>query len=230
MKITFKNKKAIIVGASKGIGKKIFEDIKNLGGNVIGISSKDFDFSNRNELIKFQNYLKKFKNIDILINCAGKIQKNHIFKNNIEDIEKILKINFFSYYISSSQVGKLMKRGGKIVNISSLAGTLVQKNRSIYSISKHAVNGLTKALVADLAYKKIIVNSVSPGPTKTQMVRKNLSKRNINKICKLIPLARLASTKEISSLVIFLVSDYNNYINGQNIFIDGGLTSFINFD
>ena len=67
-------------------------------------------------------------------------------------------------------------------------------------------------------------------PTKTQMVRKNLSKRNINKICKLIPLARLASTKEISSLVIFLVSDYNKYINGQNIFIDGGLTSFINFD
>ena len=61
MKITFKNKKVIIVGASKGIGKKIFEDIKNLGGNVIGLSSKDFDFSNRNELIKFQNYLKILK-------------------------------------------------------------------------------------------------------------------------------------------------------------------------
>ena len=123
-----------------------------------------------------------------------------------------------------------MKIGGKIVNISSLAGTLVQKNRSIYSISKHAVNGLTKALAADLAHKKIIINSVSPGPTKTQMVRKNLSKRNIDKICKLIPLRRLASTKEISSLVIFLVSDYNKYINGQNIFIDGGLTSVIDFD
>ena len=203
MKITFKNKKVIIVGASKGIGKKIFEDIKNLGGNVIGLSSKDFDFSNRNELIKFQNYLKNFKNIDILINCAGKIQNKHIFKNNIEDLENILYINFFSYYISSSQVGELMKIGGKIVNISSLAGTLVQKNRSIYSISKHAVNGLTKALAADLAHKKIIINSVSPGPTKTQMVRKNLSKRNIDKICKLIPLRRLASTKEISSLVIF---------------------------
>ena len=94
-----------------------------------------------------------------------------------------------------------------------------------YITSKAALAGLTRGLSTDLAEDNILVNTVSPGFTLTDLTKRSLSKEEIIKITDTIPMKRMAETSEIANVVIFLASDLNTYLTGQNIFVDGG---FIN--
>ncbi len=119
----------------------------------------------------------------------------------------------------------IKKKEGKIINISSIFGSVSKSQRSSYSSSKFGLIGLTKSSSLDLAKYNIMVNSVSPGFIKTKLTKKILKEKGIKKISKIIPMNRLGNVKEISNLVNFLSSKYNTYITGQNIIIDGGFTS-----
>jgi len=113
---------------------------------------------------------------------------------------------------------------GKIINISSIYGCVSKEKRSLYSITKFGLNGLTKSSALDLAKFNILVNSISPGVFNTKLTRKILKKNDIKKVKLDIPLKKLGNPESIASLCIFLCSDYNKYITGQNIIIDGGYT------
>jgi NAD(P)-dependent dehydrogenase (short-subunit alcohol dehydrogenase family) len=113
---------------------------------------------------------------------------------------------------------------GKMVNISSIAGIVAKNKASAYSSSKAGLAGLTRAIAVDMAQFGVLVNSVSPGPTETDMVEKLLSVEEKETICNNIPLRRLAHTTEIANVVLFLSSNLNTYITGQNIVVDGGFT------
>ena len=115
---------------------------------------------------------------------------------------------------------------GKIVNISSIWGVKSKKYRSLYSTVKTGIIGMTKSTSIEMA-PNILVNSVSPGFTNTELTKESLTKEESNEISKQIPLNRFAETNEIANLVIFLCSDLNTYITGQNIIIDGGFTKHI---
>ena len=117
-----------------------------------------------------------------------------------------------------------LKKKGKILNISSIWGIVSKPKRISYSSSKSGLNGFTRALAVELAKYNILVNSISPGFVKTDLTIRNLGK-NINDIKKQVPLNRLASTKEIAFTSLFLCSDLNTYITGQNIIVDGGFTA-----
>ena len=110
------------------------------------------------------------------------------------------------------------------MNISSIFGVVSKEKRSIYSTSKSALLGLTRSSALDLAKHNILVNAISPGFVNTSLTRRILGKTGMQKIIKEIPIGRMGKTQDISSLIIFLSSNYNSYITGQNFIIDGGVT------
>jgi 3-oxoacyl-[acyl-carrier protein] reductase len=236
MKFDFKNKNILITGASRGIGKSIAKEFHKLGANILGTSTTKSLKKNRFELIKvnffnkkelkiFCDYLKN-KKIDILINNAGINKISSIENININDVRNILYINLEIPTLITSIVSKNMikKKNGKIINISSIFGLISKEKRSSYSSSKFGILGLTKSSALDLANKNILINSISPGFIDTDLTRKILKISGMKKIAKTIPMRRLGDIKEVANLSIFLASNYNTYITGQNIVIDGGFT------
>ena len=117
----------------------------------------------------------------------------------------------------------IKNRYGRIINMCSIFGEITKEKRVLYNITKFGLNGLTKGSAIDLAKSQILVNSISPGFVSTKLTKKFLGKNKYIK--KEIPLKRLASSDEISKIVLFLASDLNTYLTGQNIIVDGGFTS-----
>jgi 3-oxoacyl-[acyl-carrier protein] reductase len=114
---------------------------------------------------------------------------------------------------------------GRIVNITSIWSVISRPGRTLYSLTKWGIVGLTKTLSTELADKNILVNSVAPGFTKTELTESTNTLEERNTIKSLIPVRRFADPIEIANLVLFLSSDLNTYITGQNIVIDGGYTN-----
>tara|TARA_B100000780_G_C21127007_1_gene457865 strand:+ start:9674 stop:10390 length:717 start_codon:yes stop_codon:yes gene_type:complete len=237
MKFNFKGKNVLITGASSGIGMSIANEFYKLGANVIGTSTTQkikkvryeifkVNFFKKEESSNFLKYIEE-KKIDILVNNAGINIISHIEQLNIKNFKDVLYINLEIPAQISSVVSKNMIKNkyGKIINISSIFGSVSRTMRSSYSSSKFGIKGLTKATALDLASKNIYVNSISPGFIDTKLTRKVLKKSGILKITKDIPLLRMGKPKEIAYLALYLASDYNTYITGQDFLIDGGFTS-----
>ena len=167
--------------------------------------------------------------IDILINNAGinKIGDFHNIKNS--ELRKIFEVNFFSIHRICQSVIPYMisKRWGRIVNVTSIFGSVVKEKRSSYSSTKFAVNGLTKVLSAEYSKYNILCNSVAPGVINTELTRRVL-KNKINNIKKDIPMNRLGNVNEIANVVYWLASNENTYLTGQQIIADGVIQLFKN--
>jgi 3-oxoacyl-[acyl-carrier protein] reductase len=114
---------------------------------------------------------------------------------------------------------------GRILNVSSIFGSISKEKRVIYSATKSGLNGITKGISNDLSKHDILCNSISPGFVKTELTFKNLTKNEIVALESQIPIGRLAEPSDISKTSIYLVSNLNKYITGQNIIVDGGYTN-----
>jgi len=229
-------KKVLVTGGTRGIGKSVAEIFyKNnftvyiTGTNEIEIPNYVdgffvVDFSNKTSTNEF---IKKISDLsfDVLVNNAGINIIKPITDVTDNDFDKILSVNVKSPYFLTKEIFKNMKEGGKIINISSIFGYVSKEFRSLYTTTKYAINGLTKSTSIEFSKKGILVNSVLPGFTETELTFKSLNKKELHKMEENIPLKRLAKPNEISELVYFLGSDKNTYITGQTIIIDGGFTS-----
>jgi len=229
-----KKKNVLITGCNRGIGRAILEKYQNENYNIFGLGKKKFsnickryysvDLSDINEVQEFCKKLKNLK-IDILINNAGinKIDKFHLVKQS--DLGLIFQVNFFSIHrICQSVIPNMIKnKWGRIVNLTSIFGSVVKEKRSSYSSTKFALNGLTKTLAAEYSRNNILTNAVAPGVIETELTRKIL-KKNIHKIKKDIPMGKLGSVDEVSNIVKWLGSEKNTFITGQQIIVDGGYT------
>ena len=241
MKLDFKNKIVLVTGGEGGLGKAICNNFLQLGAKVIATTTKRklenkktkkkiymyLDFNNKNSIQNFLNNLKKIKKIDILINNAGINQLSPINEINERYLEEIYKVNLRGPILMTKQISKIMikKKSGKIINISSIFGMVGKSGRSLYSVTKFGLIGLTKSTALDLARYNILVNSVSPGVINTGLTKKILNSKEAKKIKKEIPLNKLGEATDVSNLVCFLCSNLNSYITGQNFIIDGGYTS-----
>ena len=114
---------------------------------------------------------------------------------------------------------------GRIVNITSIWSVITRPGRSIYTTAKFAIAGLTKTLAIELAEYNILVNSVGPGFTITELTATTNTSEEIKKITDIIPIKRMAQPIEIANTILFLCSDLNTYLTGQNIIVDGGYTN-----
>ena len=223
--INFNGKVIIVTGSTRGIGKQIADDIEDMNGIVIRTGKHNLDFNKEESIREFVNYIKsEYNHVDILINNIGINIINNFKDYNIIDFDELVKVNLRGTFLLSHLISKIMRENGKIVNISSIYGVISENNRAVYSMTKSGIIGLTRGMALDLINDKIMVNSVSPGFILTDMTKDILGDDGIKDKEMTIPLKRLGIPKDISNVVCFLSSDYNTYITGQNIIVDGGVT------
>ena len=213
-----------LTGASRGIGKAIFKLLQKEKYKIIAPMRQELDLSKPISIKHLIEINKKAK-IDILINNAGINFPQWIDELEDENINQHIQINLVSAIkLIRAFVPQMKKqKWGRIVNISSIFGIVARGKQTMYSATKHAINGVTKALALELGPYNILVNSVCPGFTKTDLVMRNPPEK-IAALAKDIPLGRLAEPEEIANLVSFLISDKNTYITGTSVVIDGGFT------
>lgn len=246
MIMDFINKTVIITGATRGIGLailKLFEQnnatIIATGTNKEKISELNknknnnkiqylyLDYTIESSINSFLSQISKLNKIDILVNNAGVNKISPIKNIKTNDWDIINNINLRGPFLITREVSKVMELNlyGRIINISSIYGTISKSKRASYSTTKWGLIGFTKAVALDLASKGVLVNAVSPGFVDTSLTRKILGENELKKLISTIPQQRLANPKEIAKIILFLSSDENTYITGQNIIIDGGYTS-----
>ena len=215
-------KNILITGTSKGIGSAIKNELSNSNFNCICPTREELDINNSDSI---ENYFNKL-NIEIhgLVNNAGINVLGNIESLNDEDIQNMLNINLIAPLKLIQHVVKNMRLSnyGKIVNISSIWGVRSKEFRTLYSMTKFGINGMTKSLARELGEYNILINSIAPGYVNTEMTKKNVPFEEQIKIKENIPLKRFAEPNEIAKLVSFLLSENNSYITGQTIIIDGG--------
>jgi len=239
LQINFKNKTVLITGGTRGIGRSLVDLFISLDANVIYTGCGDLqqplspdtiyyqvDFSVKKSIDKFVKNIEN-KDVDILINNAGINAINPIGDFRDSDWDEIMAVNLTAPYKITKAVSGYMKAngGGKIVNISSIYGLVGKSHRAGYSASKFGIRGLTAAVAAELAEHNILVNTVAPGFTLTDLTTEILGVDGIERVSSTIPMGRLAQPEEIAKAIIFLVSDLNTYISGQTLTVDGGFVN-----
>ena len=247
MEIEFRNKTVLITGATRGIGKQLAHDFRESGANLILTGTKPeeierlsrearkkdskqwteyhcADFSNEGSLLKFAQELRKYERIDVCVNNAAINRINYVYDASLADWDDILNVNLRAPFAILHEVSQIMRRNGygRVVNIASIFGVISKEKRGIYSSSKSGLIGLTRAVAIDLAPYNILVNCVSPGFVLTELTERILTEAEIKDLTARVPLGRMAVAEDISKAVIFLSSDLNTYITGQNIIVDGG--------
>jgi 3-oxoacyl-[acyl-carrier protein] reductase len=243
-----KGKVALITGGSRGIGKAIALKLASLGADiVINYSSSDkkakevieqvkamgrqgiavkADVSIMNEAEKLVNEgIDKFGKIDILVNNAGITRDNLLMRMTEQEWDDVLNVNLKgTFNVTKSAIRKMLRqKNGSIINISSVVGVTGNAGQCNYSASKAGMIGFTKSLAKEVGKKSVRVNAVAPGFIKTDMTDA-LSEELKQEYLKNIPLNRLGTPEDIANAVAFLASDISQYITGQVIIVDGGMS------
>lgn len=243
----FKNKVALVTGASRGIGRAIAESLSLHGARVIAnynksereVTSLVESLQNKNCAIEalradvtdgkevenmVDEIVKRYERIDILINNAGLKRDSFLALMSDEDWRKVIDANLNSVYYVTKWVSRIMmrQREGKIINISSLSAFKGLPGQANYAASKGGVISFTRAVARELGGFGIRVNAIAPGLIETDML-KDMDSEALKKITRSIPLGRIGMAQDIVGAVLFLASDKADYITGQTFLIDGGL-------
>jgi 3-oxoacyl-[acyl-carrier protein] reductase len=172
--------------------------------------------------------LEQWGHIDILVNNAGISKNALLLKITEEDWDHVLDTNLKSVYNMTYAFARniIKNKGGRIVNISSIAGGVMGGNpgQAHYGASKGAIVSFTKVVAKEFARRGVTVNCVAPGYTETEMID-FLGEENKKKVEEMIPIGRCAQPKEIADAVLFLASEQASYITGHTLVVDGGMTS-----
>jgi 3-oxoacyl-[acyl-carrier protein] reductase len=213
---------ALVTGSSRGIGAAIAEKFTQVGYKVIAPTRAEMDLASETSIDAYLSALKD--PVDILVNDAGINRIANIDNVQSEDLTATLQVNLLAPFRLAQHLAPQMisRHYGRIVNISSVWSLVSKAGRVSYSMSKAAINGMTRSLAVECAPHNVLVNAVAPGYVMTDLTRKNNSQEDLEKIRQLIPLQRLAEPKEIAQIVAFLCSDQNTYLTGQVIVVDGG--------
>lgn len=162
--------------------------------------------------------------IDILVNAAGIVSPNRLFSmTNMDDVRKVMEVNFFSVIELTQLVCRSMmrQRKGSIINIGSIAAWGEDTSQMEYAASKAALTIATKKLARELGSVGIRVNAVAPGLTQTKMLEE-LSEEQLQSITKGIGLHRLGTPEEIAQVCLWLASEHSSFVTGETIKADGG--------
>lgn len=242
------NKNVLVTGAARGIGAAIATELAKEGANIciVDILDEEKALDTINKIKEFNRQaiyfradvsifdevqnsvdfaVKNLGRVDVLVNNAGITRDNLILRMTEKDWDDVIRVNLKSVFNYSKAIVKYMmnQRSGKIINISSVIGIMGNAGQANYAASKAGVIGLTKSLAKEFASRNILVNAVAPGFIETEMTAK-LNEQQRESIKNLIPLKRIAKPEEVAKVVLFLASSDSDYITGQVIAVDGGMT------
>jgi len=216
---------ALVTGGARGIGAEIVRQLKSNQVHVTAPTRKELDLAKKNSVEQFIKDNPQLKP-DILINNAGINPLMELTQIDPTYLEETISVNLYAAVrLIKEYSNKMIDKGsGRIVNISSIFSLVTKDKRAAYSMSKAALNALTRSAAVELGKFGILVNGLAPGYVDTDLTRKNNSIEAIRAIEKTIPLMRLATVEEIAKVAVYLASDENTYITGQTLIIDGGFT------
>ena len=251
-------KVALVTGASRGIGRAIAlafaregadvvvnyvtrrEEAESVGSEIKAIGRRvkvvKADMSIRAEVEEMiKGVVDDFEGIDILVNNAGVLNKGDLLRIEDNAIDQMMDVNVKGIIYCCRVASNYMKeqRYGKIINMSSIAAMGTALSAGAYSVSKAAVNALTKKVALELGHYGINVNAIAPGLIKTDMTTVGFSQEQLEERNKMFSdrsmLRRVGDPEEVANLAVFLASDESNFITGQIIAIDGGRIDLLSY-
>ncbi len=241
-------KVALVTGASRGIGRacavrlaecgydvavnynsneakaaEAVAEIEALGRRAAAFKADTADLKAVQQM--FRDVHKTFGRLDVLVNNAGVVDDAYLLMINEESLSRSLDINIKGYFHCAQQAAlKMMsKKHGKIINISSVSSVLAVDGQGVYSATKGAVNSMTATLAKELAPRGITVNAVAPGFIETEMMDAIPEEKKAEYI-KAVPMGKFGSAKGVADIVAALCSEAFDYVTGQVIIADGGLS------
>ncbi len=241
-------KTVLVTGASRGIGKaialafakqgyyvvinfrsnaamaeEVLTEVKQLGGDGELLQGDVSDYGWASEALP--EMMKRLEHLDVIVNNAGITRDQLMLKMTEEDFDQVLTVNLKGAFncVKALTRGLMKQRYGKIVNITSIIGKIGNIGQANYAASKAGMIGMTKSWAKEFAARGIQVNAVAPGFIETEMTE-SLSDVVRESYLKMIPAGKLGSAEDVAEAVLFVSSDKADYITGQVITVDGGMT------
>ncbi len=244
--MNFNNKIAVVTGGNSGIGLATAKELVAQQATVIitgrrkdalekvakEIGAVPFvaDQSNVQDIIVLKQAIEQqFGAVDILFINAGITGTASLIENaDEENFDTVMNINFKGAYFTLSKFIPILNDGASVVFLSSNTASMRSPQHSVYQSSKAALNSIAKTAAAELASRKIRVNTISPGPTRTNVLNNAYGEDNANAIwenlASVVPLNKIGVPEDVAKMVIYLSSENSSYITGADFLIDGGMT------
>ena len=229
---------AIITGGTRGIGLATARELLKAGLDVLvtGTQRSEYipdgcrfhavDFSQREQLISFADEVRHLAP-DILINNVG-IERNKPFADlTLQEFETVLQVNLLTCFLLSQAAlnSMVVKKWGRIVNVTSVWAKISRSHRAAYSASKFAIEGLSLSLADEFAERGVLVNCVAPGFANIDATgRPGRGPERNAQLAAHVPMRRLGAPEEFARLIAWIASDQNTYMTGQSLSIDGGFS------
>lgn len=233
-------KRALVTGASKGIGRAICHALAAEGARVTGVARPSDDLAslaaelgaafdpwpcdvNRDEVL---DRIAAAPSFDLLVNNAGTNRPQPFVEVTDEALDLMLDLNVRAAFRIARAAARRMERGASIIHMTSQMGHVGSPNRTVYCMTKHALEGLSKAMAVELAPQGIRVNCVAPTFVKTPLTETMFADPAFAAfVNRMIPMGELATPEQIAAAVVYLASPAAGMITGHSLVIDGGWTA-----